>query len=129
MSKFSTSIPGFRSTFSGFTAKIAKTDFPGCHRIAGVESLEPLPSVSGWKGFIQVLCFIAVVFLGFNKVQAQTGNFNMATGTDTHCSGTFYDPGGYSGNYADGITVTQTIKPPASGEILHIAFSGFTRRF
>lgn len=66
--------------------------------------------------------FFAIYFFCFTHVlYSQT--YNMASGTITTCSGTFYDQGG-AGNYANNLNVTETFCATA-GSCLSMNFTSF----
>ncbi len=69
---------------------------------------------------IRILFMLPILFFG--KAMAQ--NINMANGSITACSGTFYDQGG-TGNYGNNQTFTYTICPSTPGSRVIVNFSSF----
>ena len=69
-----------------------------------------------------VLIFILLAVFADSHLYAQT--YNMANGTINTCSGTFYDPGGAAGNYANNSNITQTFCSNA-GNCLTVNFTAF----
>jgi subtilisin-like proprotein convertase family protein len=61
----------------------------------------------------------AVIF----SIAAGAQTINMANGSSSACSGTFYDSGGSGGNYTDGQNLTYTICPSTAGQSIQVAFS------
>lgn len=52
--------------------------------------------------------------------------YNMATSAVTTCSGTFYDPGGVSGEYSNSQDFTMTFTPGTAGAMMKAVFSSFS---
>ena len=76
------------------------------------------------KTIIQAgLTFVFAVLVSFSA-QSQSYTMGAAGAQIIECGGTILDPGG-TGNYADGLDVTQTICAATPGECLSLTFTSF----
>lgn len=60
-----------------------------------------------------------------NYINVISDNINMQNGVIYTCSGTFYDPGGPSANYANNLDYTLTFFPGTTGNSVKVTFTSF----
>jgi len=68
----------------------------------------------------------------YTDVETKTGyitvippEFPMVNGSVTTCTGNFYDPGGASGSYTNGLNITETFYPSTPGSMVRFTFNSF----
>lgn len=74
------------------------------------------------KRVLILFCGICGIICRFESLYGQT--YNMASGTITTCSGTFYDNGGSVGSYTSNCNITETFTSSA-GNCLIFTFTSF----
>lgn len=84
-------------------------------------SLQTYPYCGLMKRFV----FLGILLL-FCLSSMQGQSYTMTNGqTITTCSGTFYDPGGPSGNYSSNLNYTQTFVSATPGLCIQVHFTSF----
>jgi len=73
---------------------------------------------------MKILIFILFIIL--TSITGFSQNYTMQDGSETTCSGTFYDSGGNGSNYSISESFTMTFSPATAGDMLQFDFTSFS---